>query len=166
MEDEEDNRLPGGPPVRNHPARKAPVIRPGRSTQIFLTVCLSDRPLTDLRVQAILHGTWAVLAFNWQVGRYVLMPDHLHCLCAPGKGPGHGLYRWVAYWKRRTNQLLGPDRALAWQRDCWDTQVRDRDHLSSRWHYIRQNPVRAGLSTRAEAWPYQGEVFPLIWYQA
>ncbi len=45
-----------------------------------------------------------------------------------------------------------------WQRAFWDTQLRNSDSYSTKWDYIRNNPVRHGLVEDAGAWPYQGEL--------
>src|SRR5262245_31226837 len=55
----------------------------GQATIVYLTVCTKDRRpwLASADVQAALEEVWAK-ATKWLVGRYVLMPDHLHC--SPG----------------------------------------------------------------------------------
>jgi REP element-mobilizing transposase RayT len=50
-----------------------------------------------------------------------------------------------------------------WQRDCWDTQMRNAAHYLRKLDYVRNNPVRAGLAVRPEDWPYAGTVTPLPW---
>jgi putative transposase len=38
-------------------------------------------------------------AKSWLVGRYVVMPDHIHLFCAPATIPPGPLEQWVRYWK-------------------------------------------------------------------
>jgi hypothetical protein len=45
----------------------------------------------------------------------------------------------------------------------WDTTLRHGDSYEGTWRYVRDNPVRDGLVTRAEEWPYHGELTPLSW---
>ena len=45
----------------------------------------------------------------------------------------------------------------------WDRRLRDSDSYEEKWEYIRNNPVRHKLVTRAEDWPYQGELNVLKW---
>jgi hypothetical protein len=33
------------------------------------------------------------------VGQYVIMPDHIHLFCSPGRLPVPSLKQWVEYWK-------------------------------------------------------------------
>lgn len=99
-------------------------------------------------------------AVDWRVGRYVLMPDHLHLFCAPSKYSVESLTRWVGYWKRLTTQASG---AKLWQKNFWDTQLRRHENYAAKWEYVSQNPVRAGLVARAEDWEYRGELNLLLW---
>jgi hypothetical protein len=50
-----------------------------------------------------------------------------------------------------------------WQRDFWDTQLRRSENYDSKWQFVLDNPVRAGLVQRADGWPFQGEVNFLPW---
>jgi putative transposase len=38
-------------------------------------------------------------ASHWLVGRYVILPDHLHLFCSPVVGCDISLERWVAFRK-------------------------------------------------------------------
>jgi hypothetical protein len=50
-----------------------------------------------------------------------------------------------------------------WQSNCWDTQMRSGERYRERWEYVRQNPVRAGLTPAPDAWPWQGKISVLDW---
>jgi hypothetical protein len=39
----------------------------------------------------------------------------------------------------------------------FDHLIRLRESYSEKWEYVRQNPVRAGLVSKYEGWPWQGE---------
>ena len=91
------------------------------------------------------------------VGRYVIMPDHIHLFCSPATQDAVGVAQWVTYWKRLVSQQL-PKLQPMWQRDCWDTQLRHHESYSEKWEYVGNNPVRAGLAAVADDWPYQGIV--------
>ena len=67
---------------------------------IFVTVCTKDRRavLANARVHDVLLAAWAN-ARDWRVGRYVIMPDHVHFFCAPGRLDYPALSKWMAYWK-------------------------------------------------------------------
>jgi REP element-mobilizing transposase RayT len=150
---------------RKRPAHMPPVERHNEPIIIFLTVCSKGRrPIFAFpdAVDAILRA-WRQTT-SWLVGRYVIMPDHIHLFCAPGVLHAESLKHWVQYWKsiasknwpRATEQPI-------WQRDFWDRQLRRQESYSAKWQYVLANPVRAGLIASPEEWPFQGELNMLRW---
>jgi len=96
------------------------------------------------------------------VGRYVLMPDHLHLFVAIAPG-GQSLSRWVQILKIALAKPLRAEECSSpfWQKGFFDHVLRSAESYSRHWEYVRRNPVRAGLVKKAEDWPYQGEIFCL-----
>lgn len=131
-------------------------------TIVFVTVCTkSRRPwLASSENHVALCGVWEE-ARAWVVGRYVLMPDHVHLFAAPGQLE-ISLDNWVRYWKSRfTSKHCVPSQE--WQVDHWDRRLRSDESYEEKWLYVRNNPVRAGLVNHADEWPYQGELNVLSW---
>jgi putative transposase len=99
---------------------------------------------------------------NVAVGRYVLMPNHVHLFVVI---PEHDttLEKWV----QSLRSVLG--KALLrlgiakphWQEGFFDHLLRSSESYSEKWDYVRMNPVRAGLSRSPKEWPYQGEIMSL-----
>jgi putative transposase len=76
------------------------------------------------------------------------MPDHLHMLIGvPGNAQ---LSRLIRDFKRITARMAKID----WQRNFFDHRLRHDESLAEKFEYICQNPVRAGLITQGEEWPY------------
>jgi REP element-mobilizing transposase RayT len=71
-----------------------------RSVIVFLTVCTKDRTpvLACEPMHDWLRKAWG-MAGHWTVGRYVVMPDHIHLFCAPGTYPPTPVKKWAEYWK-------------------------------------------------------------------
>ncbi len=133
---------------------------PHDQTLVYLTVTTSRRArwLVAEEPHRLLRETWQA-ARSWLVGYYILMPDHLHCLCMPGEGR-HTIERWIAYWKDqfgKKHQQEGWD----WQSRGFHHRLRSDESFEEKWHYMRNNPVAAGLVTRTEDWPWQGTVHNL-----
>ena len=129
----------------------------------FLTACtLGRRPILDCEP---VHEVFRTFCLNSpqhgaRVGRYVLMPDHLHLFLSVDEIP---LSKWVKSLKNALSKTLriagqeGPH----WQKGFFDHLLRSGESYSQKWDYVRENPVRAGLVESAVDWPYAGEIHDL-----
>jgi hypothetical protein len=73
---------------RKKPAHFSTIEVGFRSIIIFLTVCTHRRrpALANEDAARRLIAAWRAANF-WRVGRYVIMPDHIHLFCAPNTFP-------------------------------------------------------------------------------
>ena len=153
-------------PHRNRPAHFPTVAVGFKSIIIFLTVCTRQRKplLANDETARLIVESWQAGDF-WRVGRYVIMPDHMHLFCAPNTFPPQPLKKWIAHWRNHVTRAW-PHRAQVpiWQRDFWDRQLRRSESYAEKWHYVVNNPLRHGYVRRAEDWPYQGELDVLAWH--
>jgi putative transposase len=105
------------------------------------------------------------------VGKYVLMPDHLHLFVAFSgefeskiikRGPSP-LSEWVKSLKNSISKTLRGRKVRTphWQKGFFDHVMRSEESYSQKWLYVAENPVRASLAVQPDAWPYQGEIYPL-----
>jgi putative transposase len=79
-------------------------------------------------------------AQKWYVKILLLMPDHLHMLVGvPGDDD---LSNLVRDFKRITAKIA----RIRWQRNFFDHRLRHDESEAEKFEYIRQNPVRAGLT--------------------
>ena len=92
--------------------------------------------------------------FNVAVGRYVVMPDHIHLFVSGGYH--FILERWIAGLKRAISVKL-ECRDQLWQPGFFDHVLRGDESYGEKWQYVRENPVRAGLTAQADDWPHHGE---------
>ena len=142
-------------PARKHPAKGVHSDIGG--TIVLLTVCTAQRSpwLANETAHALLRDSWRE-ANHWIVGRYIIMPDHLHLFAAPGARP-EAFDAWVTYWKRQfTRRYATP--SARWQSGCFHHRIRNGESYSEKWQYVRENAVRAGLVARWEDWPFAGEI--------
>jgi len=148
---------------RGHPAHPSPVEYHDRPVVIHVTVTVTHRRpiLSQESAHEAVVRAWREATY-WLVGNYVLMPDHLHLFCAPGQHGLTSLKRWVGYWKRLVGNADGSLKH-AFLEDFWDTQMRSGEHYLRKLDYVRENPVRRGLVSSPEEWPYAGVVFPIRW---
>ena len=135
----------------------------------FITCCVRNREpvLAAPRVAAVLVAAWetAPSVYGWTIGRYVVMPDHVHFFTAPCRDGAKTLSQFIASWKRWTKRQIR-QAALAsfeWQAEFFDHLLRSDESYGQKWEYVVANPVRAGLVSRPEEWPFQGELKVLEW---
>jgi putative transposase len=145
--------------MRRRPA-KGVLDDPELPTVIFTTVCTKARRrcLANQRVHAALQRAWLRCA-AWQVGPYIVMPDHLHLFATPSE-----IYldfdRWIARWKAHVRYQLRLSCRL-WQSGSFHHRIRSFESAEAKREYMLNNPVRAGLVSTPEDWPYRGELFSL-----
>ncbi len=149
--------------TRKSPTHLASLPRHNQPTIIFLTVSTKHRRpiLANARVHAALRSAWEN-AIHWHVGRYMIMPDHIHLFCSPAILDAEPVSVWAGFWKRTVSRAL-PELHTLWHSGSWDTQLRHARHYEERWAYVSRNPIRHGLVTTAEAWPHQGTMNELRW---
>ena len=124
----------------------------------FITVCAENRarqPLVQKNAATLLiesvkflhdHGDWFVRLF-------LVMPDHVHGLFSFPADTS--IAQRIAAWKGYTHKKCGID----WQERFFDHRLRSDESLDEKAHYIRMNPVRAGLSASPENWPHVFDAF-------
>lgn len=150
---------------RKSPSKNSILDIAGRPNILFVTVCSKNRrpAFNNREAHKCLVEAWAI-ADHWAVGKYVLMPDHIHLFCSPSRVDRVPLNLWIKYWKTLVSKAseFQSQRDL-WLKGCWDTQMRNGEHYSTQWEYAKQNPVRAGLVDEPDEWPYHGEITKLRW---
>ena len=109
---------------------------------------LTEPPKAELLLNSVAHyhntGRWFARLF-------LLMPDHVHALLA--FPPHESMRKVISDWKRYTARHA----QIAWQRDFFDHRIRNNESWELKAAYIRENPVRRGLSARADEWPWAFE---------
>ncbi|HWB58401.1 MAG TPA: hypothetical protein VG733_02875, partial [Chthoniobacteraceae bacterium] len=96
-------------------------------------------------------------------------PDHVHLFVSFGTGCNITLGEWIKGLKRHLGSALQSTGATPrqlghqelqsfWQPGFHDHLLRSDESYGEKWDYVRMNPVRAGLVSREEEWPYQGEI--------
>jgi REP element-mobilizing transposase RayT len=98
------------------------------------------------------------------VGRYVLMPDHVHLFVVLPQ-EGITLSKWIGSLRNvlgKTLLRVGVQKPH-WQQGFFDHLLRRSESYSEKWNYVRMNPVHAGLCKQADEWPYQGEIVRIFW---
>ena len=128
----------------------------------FVTFCTHERQRflakDEVHTAFVVFANRADETFNVGVGRYVIMPDHVHLFVR-----GDYKFRlgpWIGLLKQTLAKAATLSRAKGqvWQEGFFDPLLRTDESYSQKWNYVGENPVRAGLVKSAADWPYQGEI--------
>lgn len=144
---------------RGHPPPHGDKTRDEFSREVMLRVeawldqgmgsCVLKHPDISAAVAQTMHR---FDARRYELGAYVIMPNHVHALLRPLDGEKDPLERILQSWKRfsarRINERLRRAGSL-WQEESFDRIVRDEEHLYRCIQYIGTNAARAGLSAQA-----------------
>ena len=134
----------------------------GKPTIVFVTIGTKDRRpwLATDAYHSLLSDVWST-ASKWRVGRYVLMPDHMHFFTGLYE-PEFPFENWMKYWRSLFTRQ-NPNRRNQLQTDAWHRRLRSDESYAQKWDYVRHNPTRHGLVRHPAEWAYQGEIFKLDW---
>jgi putative transposase len=143
------------PPHKPH--RLSQVFQSYDSPIYFVTFCTADRK--SMLATPAVHDAFLKYAQKAEprgiaIGRYVIMPDHIHCFIR--MAPQHTLGTTVRMMKRALSKGI-EEPMPHWQPGFFDHLLRHSESYSEKWNYVYQNPVRAELVERAEDWAFQGE---------
>ena len=134
----------------------------------FVTTCTAHRRplLATQEVFNVLCEEWekAPSLHGWQIGSFVIMPDHVHFFCAPCRPDHRSLSQWVGSFKQWTSKrLLAAFNLDApfWQPEFFDHLLRSAESYAEKVDYVRRNPLRAGLVETPEQWPWKGQIAEL-----
>jgi len=131
----------------------------------FITFCTQERMtiLANEQIHSACMGFFAeALRREIFVGRYILMPDHIH-LFVKLPPPAENLSDWVKSLKNYLSKELRKKGVPSphWQKGFFDHVLRSSESCSKKWLYVVANCVRAGLVKDWTDWPFQGEIHAL-----
>lgn len=111
----------------------------------------ADRHLFLVYLCRVVH------AFDWTLHVYCEMGNHFHLIAECGQpGLSRGMQRLNGAYASAFNARYRRDGHLFQRRfEAW--AIEDDEYLEEAIQYVRNNPVRAGLCSRADAWPWSGD---------
>jgi putative transposase len=119
----------------------------------FITICCANRKFNQLSRSDVFSAMTGAVEHYTRNGRFwvhlfLAMPDHLHSLLS---FPRHERMEHVLRdWKRYVAKQTG----VIWQDGFFDHRLRGNEGFEEKAHYVRMNPVRAGLIAAPEAWEF------------
>ena len=107
--------------------------------------------VADLVSSHILRGAEECL---YELYAWVVMANHAHLLVHPLIKPSEALRRIKGRSAREANLSLCRTGEPFWQAESYDHWVRNAEETTRITRYIENNPVTAGLTIRAEDYPW------------
>jgi REP element-mobilizing transposase RayT len=163
-------------PVRKSLSHVPPFRVDASNAAYFITICAADRtnanwvgrgvldppPPASVIIEAAKH--YHALR-KWFMHLILVMPDHLHAIVTfyerrvetprpterRVRRPRPTMVATLAQWK----SFVAKNAGIRFQRDFWDTRIRNAVHFAEQLDYIKNNPVRKNLVTLPEEWLWQ-----------
>ena len=144
---ENDSKLPVRKPM-NH---RGPLSVDVSDAVYFITIVAAERDIAELTDKAavILDAARFYQALGkWMLYLFLVMPDHIHMLVHVP--PDRTLADVIGHWK----SYLTTRHKIRFQKNFFDTRIRDQAHYAEKWNYICRNPVTRGLAATPRMWPH------------
>jgi REP element-mobilizing transposase RayT len=141
-------------PIRKHLPHEVPLWIDLGKEVYFITVCGEPRGANQFARSEIADRIFETFVYRngakvWFVHFGLLMPDHVHLLVSFPQS-GKRVQTIISKWKEWTSKSLG----IQWQRDFFEHRLRRKESYREKADYIWANPVRGGLVSRIEDWPF------------
>ena len=134
----------------------------------FFTVNLRTRQDNDLlvrHIETLRHTVKSVRARHpFHIHAWVVLPDHLHCVLELPDNDTDYSMRWRLIKTNFSRALPRTEATTAtrirrgerglWQRRFWEHLIRDEADYRAHMDYVHINPVKHGLVSRVQDWPY------------
>jgi putative transposase len=118
--------------------------------RVFESKSIAEAAIEVLRERAETHGV--------TVYAYCYMPDHVHLLLSPSESID--IVTFVGQFKNLAQRAAWQHgvQGSFWQKRFWDHFLRQEEDLETVAEYIFMNPLRAGLVSEWEEYPYSGSL--------
>ncbi len=89
---------------------------------------------------------------------YCFMPDHQHLMITGTRGDSD-IWKAIVSYKQKAGFWMSRNNAeIRWQKDFYDHVVRTHEDIATQVRYILDNPVRKGLASSWEEYPFKGAI--------
>jgi REP element-mobilizing transposase RayT len=95
---------------------------------------------------------------RYELHSFVVMPNHVHLLLTPRVPSRNWLGPLKGFTGHQAVRMLGLHRTPFWQDESYDHLIPNDEGCERVKLYIERNPVKAGLATLPEEFPYSSAV--------
>jgi REP element-mobilizing transposase RayT len=126
----------------------------------FVTICAENKQhyFVNTKITKVIEDELKFREITKEINLlcYCIMPDHLHILLSLTEDYHKSLQNWVSAFKRYTTRVINELFGIKplWQKNFYDHVVRKEESLIKIAEYIVNNPVRKGIVSEWEEYPY------------
>lgn len=129
---------------------------------VAFTLCIKNRTpaFTDKHIIDVFTGILSSVAKAAEciVPAYCFMPDHQHIVITGTRSTSKAWTSIVSY-KQKTGYWLSVNKPeIEWQKDFFDSIIKAQNQIGTQVRYILDNPVRKGLASSWQEYPYKGSL--------
>jgi putative transposase len=133
---------------------------------VFFTVALAVRGSDALirHIDALRNAVQITRAERpFRIEAWVVLPDHMHCVWTLPQSDSDYATRWSVIKARFSRTMPHVNRRASherrrehgiWQRRFWEHHIRDASDFNAHVRYCWINPVKHGLVSHPQDWPY------------
>ena len=89
---------------------------------------------------------------------YCFMRDHQHLMITGTRGDSD-IWKVIVSYKQKTGFWMSNNKpGMRWQKDFYDHVIRTNEDIAAQVRYILDNPVRKGLASSWEDYPFKGAI--------
>ncbi|MHB8070240.1 MAG: REP-associated tyrosine transposase [Desulfobaccales bacterium] len=147
--------------IRERPHRLPKEYYQGTSS-VAITMCIKDRVsiFVNPKIVEVFVGILNKNMERYSCGIpvYCFMPDHLHMIIT-GNNNEVDLLKVISAYKQKTGFWFSINNMGAkWQKDFYDHVIKKEESLIRNIKYILDNPVRKGIVTDWQEYPFKGAI--------
>jgi REP element-mobilizing transposase RayT len=137
----------------------------GGEVSVAFTLCLKGNVAAgfSLREPEIVKTfidilTSVVTATGCIVPVYCFMPDHQHLILTGTRGDSN-IWKAIINYKQKTGFWMSSNKSgIRWQKNFYDHVIRKHEDITTQIKYILDNPVRKGLVSSWQEYPFKGSI--------
>lgn len=115
------------------------------------------------RAQVVEHAILFGAEVRNDLFAWCIMANHVHTVLTPHRELHKVMQGLEGFTSRQINRADNRIGRLFWQDESYDHWARDEDELLRIIHYVEDNPVKAGLCSGPETWPWSSARFRDGW---
>ena len=145
--------------------KRTPTLEKPKGRYFITFVTWERLELTPNARQIVMDACRFFHGKRYELFAAVIMPDHVHILIQPFLKTENNywsissiLHSIKSYSSKQIPKVM-LHIGKVWQDGRYDEMIKNEEEFQNKWEYVRQNPVKASLSSTPEDYPFFWESF-------